>query len=83
MVGKIQVFKSSVVSKPVYAAPMVSISDSFAQEIKSSHKELIWSNKEPKMEHSALIGDYVKGDLKDIDMESKLISIKISRVQRR
>ena len=83
MVGKIQVFKSLVVSKPVYAASMVSISDSFAQEIKSSHKELIWSNKKPKIKHSALIGEYAKGDLKEIDMESKLISIKISWVQRR
>ena len=79
---KIQVFKSLVASKPVYATSMVSILDSFVQEIKSLHKEFIWSNRKPKIKHTALIGDYVEGGLKDIDIESKLQSIKISWVRR-
>ena len=82
LAGKVQVFKSLVASKPVYAASMVSISDSFVQEIKSLHKEFIWSNRKPKIKHTALIGDYAEGGLKDIDIESKLLSIKISWVRR-
>ena len=57
---------------------MVSISDSFVQEMKSLHKEFIWGNKKPKIKHTALTGDYAEGCLKDIDIESKLLSIKIS-----
>ena len=82
LAGKIQAFKSLVASKPVYAASMVSISDSFVQEIKSLHKEFIWSNRKPKIKHTAFIGDYAEGGLKDIDIESKLLSIKISWVRR-
>ena len=83
LAGKIQVFKPLVASKPVYAATVVSISESFVQEVKSLYKEFIWSNRKPKIKHTALIGDYAEGDLKDIDIESKLISIKISWVRRR
>ena len=38
------------------------------------------SNRKPKIKHTALIGDYAEGGLKDINMESKLISIKVSWV---
>ena len=80
--GRIQVFKSLVASKPVYAASVVSISDSFVQEMKSLHKEFILGNRKPKIKHTALIGDYAEGGLKDIGIESKSISIKISCVRR-
>ena len=82
LAGKIQVFKSLVASKPVYATSVVSISDSIVQEMKSLHKEFMWSNRKPKIKHTALIGDYAEGSLKDINIESKLLSIKISWVRR-
>ena len=82
LAGKIQVFESLVALKPVYAASMVSISDSFVQEMKSLCKEFIWSNRKPKIKHIALIGHYAAGGLKDIDVESKLLSTKISWVRR-
>ena len=41
LAGRIQVLKSLVASKHVYAASMVSISDNFVQEMKSLHKESI------------------------------------------
>ena len=61
---------------------MVSISGTFVQEMKSLHKEFIWSNRKPKIKHTTLIGDYAEGGLQDINMESKLILIKISWVWR-
>ena len=73
LTGKIQLFKSLVASKPVYAASMVSILDSFVQEMKALHKKIIWSNRKHKIKHTTLIGDYAEGGLKDIDMESKLL----------
>ena len=81
--GKIQVFRSLVASKPVHAASVVSISDSLVKKIKFLRKEFIWSNRKPKIKHSALIGDYADGGLKDIEIESKLTSINISWVRRR
>ena len=67
LAGKVQVFKSLVVSKPVHAASMASISDSFVHEMKSLHKEFIWSNRKPKIKHTALIGDDAEGGLRCFD----------------
>ena len=78
--GQIQVFKSLVASKSIYGTSVISISDSSIQDIKYLHKEFIWSNRKPKIKHTALIGDYAEGGLKDVDIESKLIWIKISWV---
>ena len=63
MARKIQVLKSLVVSKPVYAASMVSISCSFVQETKFFYKEFIWNNRKSKIKHNTLIGYYAEGGL--------------------
>ena len=82
LAGKIQVLESLVASKPVHAVSVVTISDNFVQEMKSLHKEFIWSNRKPKIKHTASIGDHAEGGSIDIDMESKLIPIKILWVRR-
>ena len=61
---------------------MVSISDISIKEMKFLHKEFVWSNRTTKIKHSALIGDYAEGGLKDIDIESNLILTKLSWVRR-
>ena len=74
--GEIQVFKSLIVSKPVFLATMNKVPDDFINALQSLHKKFIWNNKTPKVKHSTLIGDYTHGGLKDIDIRSKLSSLK-------
>ena len=46
-------------------------------------KEFIWSNRKPRIKHSTQIGDPgAEGSLKNIDIESKFISSKISWMRR-
>ena len=40
-------------------------------------KDFIWRAHRPKIKHSTLIGDYIKGGHKDVDIESKFESLKI------
>ena len=46
------------------------------------HRDFIWSSKKPKTKHSTLIGYYSDGGLKDIDLTSRLESLKFSWIKR-
>ena len=46
------------------------------------HRDFIWNSKKPKIKHSALIGYHSDGGLKDIDLTSKLDSLKFSCIKR-
>ena len=50
--------------------------------MKALHKEFIWSGKKPKIKHSTLIGDYCKGRLRDVDIDTKLFSLKFLCIKR-
>ena len=77
LAGKIQVFKSLVASKPVYVATMISVPQKFCDTLKSLHREFIWNGKRAKIKHSSLIGEYRDGGLKDVDVDTKILSLKI------
>ena len=77
LAGKIQVFKSLVASKSVYAATMILVPQKFRDTLKSSHREFIWNGKKAKIKHSSLIGEYRDSGLKDVDIDGKIISLKI------
>ena len=79
---KIQVLKSLVASKPVYLPTIIDLQQNFCDTIKSFYKEFIWSGKRPKIKHSALIGDYRKGGLKDIDIDAKFRYLKFMWIKR-
>ena len=80
LVGKIQVFKSLIASKPVYVATMKSLPQDVLDELHRMQKEFIWQGKRAKIKHSTMIGSYEKGGLKDVDLESKFQSLRIIRV---
>ena len=67
--GRIQVFKSLIVSKLVYASSVQYISGDVVKDIRKIQKDFIWRGKQPKIKHSTLIGNFEKGGLKDIDIE--------------
>ena len=45
------------------------------------HRDFIWNSKKPKIKHCTLIGNYSDGGLKDIDLTSKLESLKFSWIK--
>ena len=46
------------------------------------HRDFIWKSKKPKIKHSTLLGYYFDSGLKDIDLTSKLESLKFSWIKR-
>ena len=66
--GKIQIFKSLVVSKPVYVSTMITVRDNFCETLQSLQKDFIWGGKKARIKHSILIGDYQLGGLRDVDI---------------
>ena len=82
LVGKIQVFKSLIASKPVYIATMKSLSQNVLDELQRLQREFLWQGKSAKIKHSTMIGSYEKGGLKDVDLESKFQSLQIIWVRK-
>ena len=74
--GKIQVFKSLIVSKPVFLATMNEVPEDFTNALQSMHKKFIRNNKTPKVKHSTLIGDYTHG-IQRCRYKMKVVIIKI------
>ena len=81
LAGKIQIFKSLIASKPVYVSTMTTISDKFCETLQSLQKEFIWDGRKAKIKHSTLIGDYHLGGLKNVDIPSKIFSLKFTWIK--
>ena len=77
LAGKIQVCKSLVTSKPVYVATMIPVPQKCRDTLESLHKEFIWNGKKAKIKNSSLIEEYRDGGLKDVDIDGKILSLKI------
>ena len=46
------------------------------------HREFIWNGKKAKIRLPSLIGEYRDGGLKDVDVDAKIISLKISWIRK-
>ena len=76
LAGKIQIFKSLIASKLVYVATMKHLAQEILDDLQSMHKDFIWDGNRAKIKHCTLIGDYIDGELKDVDLVSKFTSLK-------
>ena len=56
---------------------MISVPQKFRDTLKYLHREFIWNGKKAKIKHSSLIGKYRDGGLKDVDIDGKILSLKI------
>ena len=56
---------------------MLSPSKQFKDQINSLKKDFAWRGKRPKIKYSTLIGDYKKGGYKDVNIEVKIVALKI------
>ena len=55
---------------------MISVRQKFCDTLKSLHREFIWNGKKTEIKHSSLIGG-----LNDIDIDAKVLSLKIPWVR--
>ena len=72
--GKITVFKALAIPKIVHLALYTDIPTSAMKEFNRIQKEFIWKNKNTKLKHTTLCNNYGNGDLKNVDILSKIIS---------
>ena len=79
LVRRIQVFKSLVVSKHVYVSTMIIVQIIFAK-LYSLWKKIL-SGVGNRIKHSTLIWDYQLGGLMDVDIPSKIFSLKFSWIK--
>ena len=61
---------------------MKNIPSRFIKILDDIHKDFIWNKLQPKIKHSTLIANYEEGGYKDVDVTSKMISLKIIRIRR-
>ena len=71
LVGKIQIFKCLITPKPVCIATIKHLPQEILDDLQSVHKDFIWNRKYAKIKHCTLIGDYIDGGQKDVDLGSK------------
>ena len=56
---------------------MINVSKQFIEQLNSLQIAFIWNGRRPKIKHSTLIVEYGEGGYKDIDIETKLSSLKV------
>ena len=74
---KILILKTLALSKLIYASTMKVSSKFLIDQLNALQKKFVWDNKRPKIKYSTLIEDYCEGGYKDVDIEKKIVSIKI------
>ena len=78
VLGRIQVFKVLIASKPVHTAIMKTVSQEFSEALANFQKDFILGGggggeRKPKIKHATLIADYKGGSLKDVDSKFELL----------
>ena len=82
LAGKVTIFKSLGFSKFGFVALMATTPRMIIDKIKEMQVNFIWDNKRPKIAHLAFISSYEDGGLKDIDIDAKIRSLRLSWVTR-
>ena len=79
--GRIQIFKTSAISKTLYMSTMRTPLTQFLELLNSIQKDFIWNNSLGKIKHCNILADYKEGGYKDIDISSKLLTMNISWIK--
>ena len=80
--SKITVFKSLALSKIVHLALLTIAPKNIIEELNENQKKFLWSNGKCKIKHSTLCNDYKDGDLKNVDINLKIVLLKCSWILR-
>ena len=80
--GRILVFKSLAFSKIIYISYLTDLPTSLINQLQSIQANFIWQGKKSKIRHVSLIGDYGDGGLKNVDIKSKMSSLRLAWIKR-
>ena len=75
-------FKSLALSKAIYISTIKNFPSRFIKILDDIHKDFIWNKLQPYIKHSTLIANYEEDGYKDVDVASKIISLKIIWIRR-
>ena len=82
LAGKITVLKSLIFSKIVFVSFLSNIPNCIIKNLIRLKNEFLWDGKPPKIKHSAMVGSYERGGLRDLDIERRLRALRLSWVRR-
>ena len=74
--------KSLIFAKIVFVSFLTNIPKLIVKNLIKLKNDFLWDGKPPKVKHSAMIGSYEKGGLKDIDIERRIKALRLSWVRR-
>ena len=69
-------------SKAIYISTMKKFPSRFIKILDDIQKDFIWNKLQPIIKHSTLIGNYEEGGYKDVDVASKMNSLKVIWIRR-
>ena len=76
--GKTIIFKILALSKILYLTLITSFSEQLIEGIQKIQKAFIWNNLTPKIKHEIFCNSFEEGDLKNVDINSKIASLQCS-----
>ena len=79
---KILIFKTLGISKIVYLSLIITVPNLILEEIQKIQQTFLWYSSKPKINHKTLCNTFEDGDLKIVDVKSKIISLECSRVKK-
>ena len=79
--NKIIVFEKLALSKITHLALVKTIPKSTIEQLNMIQKGFIWNSMKPKIKHSTLCNNYQDGGLKNVNIESKIISLQCSWIK--
>ena len=80
--GKIIVFKMLALSKIVLLCLTSVVPKQITEEIENIQKKFIWNRSTPKIKHSTLCNSFATGDLTNVDINTKIVSLQCSWIKR-
>ena len=80
--GKVTVINSLALPKLLYLASVIHTPNNVIKELQSLVLDFLWDGKPPKVAYKTLIQLIERGGLKLCDVESKIMSVKVSWVKR-
>ena len=80
--GKVTVINSLALPKILYLASVIHTPNNVIKELQSLVLDFLWDGKPPKIAYKTLIHPIERGGLKLCDVESKIMSVKVSWVKR-
>ena len=76
------IFKTLAISKNAYLVLITNVPKVIAEELQKIEKKILWQNSCPKIKHKTFSNTFATGDLKNVDINLKVISLQCSWVKK-